>query len=613
MATSQSNLLPTEHEQNRLKWTGGVFNREAVWPKEPDVAIIEKIAKKHLCPTILSDHDDALFEVQFFAQGAFNKLYWISYGGHAKSYMFRVSLPLDPFFKVESEVATLAYVRANTTIPVARVIAWDSNWDTDLGYEWLLTEMIEGVTLYDVWREVPWEQKLKLTEDVAKMVAQLRSSKFHAVGSLYFASALQEGGKERTLSIGKDHERGAKESEAVSSDTAKVAPEQMETKISILPIHTSSAHLKRESGKEDAPPAVNQVCCEDLSEAKSDRRVQQTSCSAKEGVKADAECATSAEKFTIDHMFDPLFFMDARMELRANRGPFRNSIEWMEALINVQVEWTNKGLLLLSEKPDDIEGGYDNDLLEEAPEIKDLCQKYREILPHIFKEEEEREANFTLHHHDLNAANILVHPDTFEIAGILDWEMTCVVPEWKAEVEPEFLQDADFEWETEEPPIPPSYDMEKDQYAIEARDRWDYKQLRQHFNATIKQILTNTGQADDFDFPEAETKREVERNISDIVNNTRSAKYWLKKYQNGGVAPSDSDASSDEDSSSEDSDGGDNDSRAQPREEDKVEAPATEQSEEVHSNGKGEAQSIDIQNTQAVEAATPPDGDELSE
>lgn len=69
--------------------------------------------------------------------------------------MFRVTLPTDPFFKVESEAATLAFVRAKTSIPVVRVIAWDSNRDTDLGFEWLLTEMIQGITLHDIWRQVP--------------------------------------------------------------------------------------------------------------------------------------------------------------------------------------------------------------------------------------------------------------------------------------------------------------------------------------------------------------------------------------------------------------------------------------------------------------------------
>lgn len=220
--------------------------------------------------------------------------------------------------------------------------------------------------------------------------------------------------------------------------------------------------------------------------------------------------------------------------------------------VEIQVEWINKGLSLLGSKGDDLDTRYDSDLEEEAPQMKDLCHKYLELLPEIFAEADKKN-QFVLHHHDLNAANILVDPETFKIAGIVDWEMTCVVPRWKAAVEPVFLEDADFDWETEEPPIPPSYDMEQDQYAIEARDRWEYKQLRQHYNTTMKQYVKELSYADEVDPEEAKLKRDVERQIYNLTEDWASARYWLKKYQNGGVAPPDSDASSEDNDSSEES------------------------------------------------------------
>jgi hypothetical protein len=49
-------------------------------------------------------------------------------------YLFRITLPVCPFYKTESEVATLKYIRINTDIPVATVVDWDSSANNDLGF-----------------------------------------------------------------------------------------------------------------------------------------------------------------------------------------------------------------------------------------------------------------------------------------------------------------------------------------------------------------------------------------------------------------------------------------------------------------------------------------------
>ena len=391
-----------------------MFNREPVWSKEPDIAVIKTFAQKHL-RDILTDDDHGSIRVDFFAQGAFNKLYEITCGQHAQRFIFRVLLSLDPFFKVESEVATMKFLSG---FPVPRVIAWDSDSRTELGFEWLLMELIDGVPLCDVWRQILWERKVTLTEEVSKIVVKIETYTFDSIGSLYSSSSLQS----RTVPEGAD---------ASQLETLRSTP-------------GSSTKL---ADTEDFP----------LRQMKADVPVLE-------------EFALSSKSSVTGHMVAPIFITDSRLELPANRGPFQNSLEWMRAAIEIQLEWINKGLSLLGSKRDDVDPGYDSDLEDEAPEMKNLCHRYLELIPQIFAEETS-ENQFVLHHHDLNAANILVYPETFKITGIVDWEMTCVVPQWKAAVEPVFLQDADFDWKTEEPPIPPSYDMEKDQYAIEARDR----------------------------------------------------------------------------------------------------------------------------------------------
>lgn len=92
--------------QDRLHWTGGA-SPEPVWPREPDADVIRSLAICHLVTELPATLDDGLLEVVFFAQGGFNKLYQISYTGHHTSYLLRVALPIVPYYKTESEVATI--------------------------------------------------------------------------------------------------------------------------------------------------------------------------------------------------------------------------------------------------------------------------------------------------------------------------------------------------------------------------------------------------------------------------------------------------------------------------------------------------------------------------
>lgn len=96
------------------------------WTIEPDISKIELLARKHLKIELSSRCD-----VTFYAKGAFNKLYKVeTRSGNA---LVRVSLPVDPTIKTNSEVATIPFVRQNTNTPVPRILAFDDTRDNELG------------------------------------------------------------------------------------------------------------------------------------------------------------------------------------------------------------------------------------------------------------------------------------------------------------------------------------------------------------------------------------------------------------------------------------------------------------------------------------------------
>lgn len=163
----QQQYLP----ESRLRWTG-FGAKTPIWPTEPDCAAITRLAG-----SALACNPD-LLNVQFSAQGAVNKLFEVRHkpiDNADKSppvYLFRVSLPLDTFYKTESEVATSRYLVSNTEIPVATVIPWDSSFKNELGYEWILLEKLAGVELGQVWRKIPWNEKLNVARSLTEYSIQ---------------------------------------------------------------------------------------------------------------------------------------------------------------------------------------------------------------------------------------------------------------------------------------------------------------------------------------------------------------------------------------------------------------------------------------------------------
>ncbi|RPA96351.1 hypothetical protein L873DRAFT_1773048 [Choiromyces venosus 120613-1] len=183
-------------QQPRVRWKPGIFSPIPTWTENPQISVIESLCRRHLYP------DTPLpvsLTITFLAEGAFNKLYTVSASTDSsdspelKVYVFRVSLPVEPFYKTTSEVATLAYIRRYTTIPVPEVIAHSATVENELGFEWILMEKVHGVSLSEVWPHMAISAKEEITEQVASCVLQMRAlCRFDAIGSLYCQGALEE-------------------------------------------------------------------------------------------------------------------------------------------------------------------------------------------------------------------------------------------------------------------------------------------------------------------------------------------------------------------------------------------------------------------------------------
>lgn len=157
-----------------------------VWEIEPDMELIKEVARDHL-NTCGFDNDT--ITVEYFAGGTHNKLYTINtkdlQTGQPAQCLFRIAMPIYPWYKVESDVATTEFVRHFTDVPVPIIYAYDSSTDNKLGLEWMLIEKVSGKSLEEEWTDISLKRQTELTVSVADWVHQLSSFAFDKIGSLY--------------------------------------------------------------------------------------------------------------------------------------------------------------------------------------------------------------------------------------------------------------------------------------------------------------------------------------------------------------------------------------------------------------------------------------------
>ncbi|KAF8632781.1 hypothetical protein AX15_001683 [Amanita polypyramis BW_CC] len=93
-----------------------------------------------------------------------------------------------PRLKTESEVATMAYLREYTDIPVPVVHHYNSNPYNRLGGEYILMSKAPGVPLAKVFHLLGYNELIKLCNNLASILIPLFSHRFSGIGSLHFGS-----------------------------------------------------------------------------------------------------------------------------------------------------------------------------------------------------------------------------------------------------------------------------------------------------------------------------------------------------------------------------------------------------------------------------------------
>ncbi|KGO69662.1 Aminoglycoside phosphotransferase [Penicillium italicum] len=372
-------LLESQEPHFRgLKWVEEDYGPEPRWTVEPDTGAIKQ--------TLLSLRPSSTVEVTFLAQGAFNKIYNVSIDD--EPFIMRVSLPVDPQYKVMSEVATMDWVRRVTSLPIPRIITYQSSRDNLVGFEWMLMTKMPGKPFGEILQSLPFAVKARLVKELAASSASLFRNQLRGIGNIYGEPSVVE-----------------------DSESSVQIPTHREL------VDTEKLVLAKDPGSNDGSAPVNQTSGGPL-------------------FNLPEKGSSVGALPDVGRIVSMQFFWDSHIHQNVHRGPFRSSKDWMIARLSFNENDCRSALKKHSD------GDLDSDAEDEvdvATRTLKIIDGLKSLLPLIFPTDDDDSELSMIFHNDLSRHNILVD-DSGELTGVLDWECVSAVPLWKACSYPSFLE-----------------------------------------------------------------------------------------------------------------------------------------------------------------------------
>ncbi|CAI4216298.1 unnamed protein product [Parascedosporium putredinis] len=196
-------LVQAERERSRwIDWITignifvgqGDFDSLRTWKRQPTAGDAEIIILDAMGRGLLPMSKDV--RVKHFQSGAFNILFELNCPDWKdKTTILRISMPYDPWYKTESEVATMMYA-ARSGVPIPCCLFFDSSGKNPFRLEWMILAKVDKAISLQVSFNRDHQNnavfnKAKaaghiLLRDVAKFSRNLEATKFDKIGSLYY-------------------------------------------------------------------------------------------------------------------------------------------------------------------------------------------------------------------------------------------------------------------------------------------------------------------------------------------------------------------------------------------------------------------------------------------
>ncbi|KAI0177696.1 hypothetical protein BJ166DRAFT_585796 [Pestalotiopsis sp. NC0098] len=170
---------PIQYSPIRLNWTVRGYESSVHWNRQPSIPSIISVLEQVL-------GSDEILHIEPTWDGLYNKFYTVHCQEDTK-YVMKLTLPVCPRTKTESEVATIRWTVANTNLwgAMPEVVAYSSSPDNPTGCEWMLMEHLPGKRLSECWKDITLEAKERIVLVLAKYAQCVFETQFKQIGSLY--------------------------------------------------------------------------------------------------------------------------------------------------------------------------------------------------------------------------------------------------------------------------------------------------------------------------------------------------------------------------------------------------------------------------------------------
>ncbi|KAI4595647.1 hypothetical protein KJ359_006636 [Pestalotiopsis sp. 9143b] len=460
----ESGEIATSERSSSIKWVRTLWGLEARWTVEPDENAVMATIQAAIT---LSDPCD----IKFLAQGAFNKIFTIT--STDKQVVARVTLPIDPKWKTLSEVATLAWVRTNTSLPVPEVFAYNADSSTPIGFEWIAMEMMPGKPWADAYRSMTFNAKEEVVRRIARFKSEIFQKPLQGIGNIFPGEAKVQ----RIVS-------SAFICHGFGRETVQRGP--FPSSWQWLQSRLDLAELDCRGRLEKAKASVTQ-----------DTDGSDGTVATKEIQKGHDKKDEGAE-----NMDDP--------NSSENDGDDQDTDEDDE------------------DKDDEDEDDEDDlDVLEDALKIID---KLKVHLPEFFTSQETEPEPTMLFHDDLNRHNILVN-EAGELTAVVDWECISALPLWAACRYPSFIDGKPNDVEPIKERYPHDEHGKVDELFWEHLEDFESTKLRRLFMQEMQRL--SPGWVEIFEASQRQRDFDMALDSCDDEFSTRRILAWLADIESG--------------------------------------------------------------------------------
>lgn len=470
--------MAASERSSRIKWVRTLWGLEARWTVEPEESVVMATIQ-----SVITLPDPC--NIKFLAQGAFNKIFTIT--STDKQVVARVTLPIDPKWKTLSEVATLEWVRTNTSLPVPEVFAYNADGSAAVGFEWIAMEMMPGKPWADAYRSMTFSAKKEVVRRIARFNSEIFQKPFQGIGNIFPGEAQVQ----RMVS-------SAFICHGFGRETVQRGP--FPSSWQWLQSRLDLAELDCRGRLEKAQASMTQDT-DGSHDAIETEEIQEDHDKKDEG----------AEK--ID---DP--------DASENDGDDKDAEEKDEVEDDEDEEGKDEDDGGEDDEDEDDED--DIDVLEDALKIID---KLKVHLPEFFTSGTEPEPTI-LFHDDLNRHNILVN-EAGELTAVVDWECISALPLWAACRYPSFIDGKPNDVEPIKERYPQGEDGQVDELFWEHLEDYESTKLRRLFLQEMQRLAPEW--VDIFEASQRQRDFDMALDSCDDEFSIRRILAWLADIESG--------------------------------------------------------------------------------